>query len=465
MIRHIALAVLLGATGVASANGRPAGTSTITFRQNAEQHILAGMTFGLLSSKDNGATWQWMCEKAVLYGGMYDPDYVYHRGGAWFATTFDGALVNRDGCVFQPMQFGKKFFSSVTQGPDGAILMAAADVPGAGNPGDAKIYRSTDGGMTFNNGATAGMINDWYNSLEVAPTDASRVYLSGYRITDGIRSWQIYKSLNGGTSFTPVTSTGFTTSENSNIDVVGIKVGTPDTVFVRVTITDGSLGDAIWRSDNAGQSWTKIFPTATFPVRDNLSLVARANGDLVIASSNSGMYVARGPTNATWEMVAGAPHVNCLVENTAGELWACTQNFGSPGFPSDDAGIMKTTNLTSWTKVLRYQDIQGPIDCPVGTRQHNQCVYDCPDATFDENPALCAREVPKGWCGLKNLYGITWPGLECPAVFDSPPENDVGVSKKPGCCSAGDYGGGSATLVLALGVGTVILRSRRRRIR
>jgi MYXO-CTERM domain-containing protein len=465
MVRYITLAVLLGAIGIASANGRPAGTSTINFRQGAEQNIVAGMTFGMVLSHDNGATWHWMCEKAVLYGGMYDPDYVYNPSGAIFATTFDGALVNRDGCVFQPLSFAKKFFSAVTQGPTGALLMAAADVPGAGNPGDALIYRSTDNGMTFNSGATAGMINDWYNSLEVAPSDATRVYLSGYRITNGIRSWQIYKSINSGTSFTPVTSSGFTTSENSNIDIVGIKFGAPDTVFARVTITDGALGDAIWRSDNGGGSWTKIFPTTTFAVRDDLSFVVRKNGDLVVASRNNGTFIARGPTNATWEMAAGAPHINCLVENAAGELWACTQNFGSPGNPSDDAGIMKTTNLTSWTKVLRYQDIGGPVDCPVGTRQHDQCVYDCPDATYDDNPALCTFGVPKGWCGLKNMYGITSTVLACPAVFDEPPSNDVGVPKKPGCCSTGDDGGAPAALALGLGVGMVLLRSRRRRVR
>ena len=465
MIRCIVVAVVLGATALASANGRPPGTSTINFRQGAEQHIAAGMTFGLVMSHDGGTTWQWTCEKAVLYGGMYDPDYVYSPTGALFATTFDGALVNRDGCVFQPTSFATKFISSITQGPDGSVLVAAADTPGAGNPGDAKIYKSTDNGMTFNLGATAGLVNDWYNSLEVAPTDANRVYLSGYRITAGMRSWQIYKSLDGGSSFTPVTSTGFTTSDNSSIDIVGIKRGAPDTVFARVSIVDGALGDAIWRSDNAGQSWMKIFPTSTFAVRDDLSFVVRGNGDLVIASRNSGAFVSRGPTNATWEMVAGAPHVNCLVENAAGELWACTQNFGAPGTPSDGAGIMKTTDLASWTSVLRYQEIQGPIDCPVGTRTHDQCVYACPDSTYNDNPALCPNTSPAGWCGLKNLFGINWTEITCPAVFDSPPEQDGPIKKPgPGCCSTGDSGGAPAALALALGVGTVILRSRRRRV-
>ena len=71
MVRRLALASLLVAAvaSVASANGRPAATSTINFQRGMEQNIVAGMTFGMVESKDNGATWHWMCEKAIRYGG------------------------------------------------------------------------------------------------------------------------------------------------------------------------------------------------------------------------------------------------------------------------------------------------------------------------------------------------------------------------------------------------------------
>lgn len=463
MSRKLAVALVLAAAGLAHANGRAPNTSTINFRQGMENDIMAGMTFGAVISHDGGASWHWFCEKAVLYGGMYDPDYVYNRSGALFATTFDGSLVNKDGCVFQPTQFQKKFFSSITQGPDGSLLMAAADVPAGSNPGDAKIYKSTDNGQTFNAGATAGLVNDWYSSIEVAPTDATRVYLSSYRLgAGGTRSFQIYKSTNGGSTFNPVSTTGLVTSDNTTIDIVGIKRGAPDTLFIRVSLQNGNIGDAIYRSDNGGGSWTKIFEK-----QDELSFVIRANGDLVAGTKQSGTFVARGPTNATWETVANAPHINCLVENAAGELWACTQNYGAGQIPSDDAGIMKTTNLTTWTKVLRYQDIAGPVMCATGTRQHDQCVYDCPDMTYDMNPAQCPNLTPRAWCVLKNQLGITSTAIECPAVGDGAQDGapDGGVSNKPGCCGVGDTGGGPAALVLGLGVGTVLLRARRRKVR
>ncbi len=458
MLRTLAIAVVLAATGLAHANGRPSATSTINFRQGHDQDVAAGMTFGMVISHDGGTTWRWMCEKAILYGGLYDPDYVYNPTGALFATTFDGSLEMRDGCMFQPIpQFGKKFISAITQGSNGALYMAAADVADTmGNPGDAKIYRSVDNGMTFPVAATAGIVNDWYNSIEVAPSDPMRVYLSAYRLTNGLRSFQIYKSINAGTSYTPVTSNTFTTSENSSIDIVGIKAGAPDTLFVRVSLQSGNPGDAIWRSDNGGGSWTKILEKP-----EDISFVVRKNGDLVAATKQSGTFVARGPTNATWETVAGAPHINCLAENAAGELWACTRNYTSMNMPGDGAGIMKTTNLTSWTKVLIDEEILGPVACAAGTRQHDQCVYDCPETTYRADPATCPNVAPAAWCVLKNQLMITSTEIACAATADV----TIPDPKSPkGCCETGDSGGTTA-LVISFAVGTVLLRTRRRRTR
>lgn len=461
MLRNLAIICVLAATSLAHANGRAPGTSTINFRRGNSQEIAAGMTFGLLVSKDAGASWHWMCEKAVLYGGLFDPDYVYATGGALFATTFEGSLVNRDGCTFAPTPFQKKFFSAITEASNGTLYFAAADAEdlAGGNPGDAKIYKSTDGGTSFTS-ATAGMVGDWYNSIEVAPSDPTRIYVSAYRLPGGVRQFQLYRSDNAGATFQPINASQFTTSNNSSIDIVGIKANQPNTVFARVTLANGSIGDTIYRSTDAGANWTPILTKG-----DEIAFAARANGDLVAATRNSGTFVSRGPNNTTWEEVAGAPHINCLSENAAGELWACTQNFGAMQTPTDDAGIMKTTDLVQWTKVLRYQDLKGPVECAAGTRQHDQCVYDCSDTVYNANPASCPNTTPASWCILKNQLGITSTVISCPAVFDGPPDDVGDVTKKPspGCCDAGDTGGSPAALALGLVVGTVLLRTRRRR--
>lgn len=445
MVRKLTLGGLfiLAATTQALANGRAPATSTINFRQGNEQHIAAGMTFGLVLSTDGGTTWRWMCENAVKYGGMYDPDYAYSSTGALFATTFGGGLVNRDGCVFQPGVFGEKFVSTVTVGPDGDVYSAITHPanPTISDPGDAKIYKSTDNGMTFPTSANPGLVGDWWSSLEVAPSDPDRVYLTGYRLGTTNRTHLLFKSINGGTSFTAMNLTGITTTMNSTIEIVGISKTNPDHIFVRVDYQNpNAISDGLFRSIDAGVTWTKILEK-----QDQIAFVVRRNGDLVAGTRNSGSFVSRAPSNGdAWETLPTAPHINCLTENAAQEVWACTSNFGAQQVPSDEAGIMKTTDLATWTKVLRYQDIQAPVECPAGTAQHDEC-------------------APM-WCALKAQLGIIADPTSCASVFDVPSDGQTMVTPPPkSCCSSGDNGGGPTVLAISSAVGMVLLRRRRRR--
>src|SRR5256885_575262 len=150
-MRRLALLATLAASSVAQANGRPPGTSTIHFQRNHEDHILAGLTFGVIESTDNGQTWEWLCEDAVGYGGMFDPVYAWTDSGAILATTFHGLRVDRTGCDFelQPNTGNCStapdaglarctFITTVTQLPDGTLFYGASD------PNDAQIYKSTN---------------------------------------------------------------------------------------------------------------------------------------------------------------------------------------------------------------------------------------------------------------------------------------------------------------------------------
>jgi len=442
----LALALAL-ASGTALANGRAPGTSTINFERNNEGHIAAGMTFGVVLTNDNGATWTWMCEEAVGYGGMYDPDYAFTSTGALFATTFDGLKVNRDGCVYNastlsPAPPDLKFFSSITVSQaDGAVYAAAAD------PADDQIYKSTDDGATFpvHPIPQGAMLNDWYQSIEVAPSDANTVYVTGYRLQQGNpKQFLLYKSTDGGASYQTLPGSGqssnvngIATMPNSTIEIASVSKTNKNLLYVRVTLADNATSDAIYRSRDGGQSWDKLMEKAA-----QIAFVARANGDLVAGTQALGSFKASDDGSATVPVftdLTGAPHINCLGENSAGEVWACTQNYGAAGVPTDSFGIMKTTDLVTWTGVLKFQDLADPQSCAAGTTQKDRC-----DSEL--------------WCGLCAQLGCD-PGRNCATGGDSP-GGDVTTKPPKGCCQAGNDGI-PGLLLIGITLGLVLLRRRR----
>lgn len=444
-----------GATA-AHANGRLPATSTITFRHGHETDIAVGLTFGLLRSHDGGKTWTWMCETAVGYGGMYDPAYAYSPSGALFATTFNGLSVARDGCSFDPTPEGANFVSANTIGPDGAFWWAAAQAADVKNgiAADFKIYKSTNDAMTLPTGVTVADPTDanvWWQSIMVAPSNAQIVYLSGYRYLPNpagagtIRDHLVFRSDNGGTTWTTLlknsasNSIGFTLMPNSLIHLVGIASDDPKHVYARIELVDNTQSDALYVSTNSGVSWKEINRKATtigaFAVRAAKN--PQEKHDLIAGTIALGAEISHDD-GMTWTALAGAPHMGCLVENAAGELWACTQNYGIAAAPSDDAGIMKTTDLATWTKLLRYQDLTDATACGADTLQQKTCV--------------------PTWCAVCAQLGCTpSPSYACPVAQEAPLTTPP---SKAGCCETGSAAGGP--LALALAVATVLLGRRKR---
>ncbi|MDQ3341909.1 MAG: MYXO-CTERM sorting domain-containing protein [Myxococcota bacterium] len=442
MARFVLVGACLLALGAeALANGRPPQTSTINFRPGNDSEIAAGTSFGLLISKDGGATWRWMCEDALPYGGMYDPDYEIMTSGTLFATTFDGLKVNRDGCVFAstvlaPPEPELKFFSVVARASNNTFYAASAD------PTDGNVYKSMDEGMSFMPLPAPGQLNDWWQSMEVAPSDPNRIYLSGYRFVQtpdaGTKKvFLLFTSTTAGASWTPLPLTDFVAMSNSTIEIAGVSRTNPLHVFARVTLEDNAIADGIYESTNGGQNWTKILTKM-----GSIAFVMRANGDLVAGTQTQGVF-RRAMGQTTWTELTTAPHINCLVENAAGEVWACTQNYGIPQIPMDGYGIMKSSDLVTWTPVLKYQDIFEPVACPMDTLQYMKC----------DRPA--ATGAPLGWCGLCDQLGCD-PKRSCVAAVDGPPP------KKEGCCETGGSSGGGALAVGAM-VGIVLRRRRKKR--
>lgn len=415
----------------AEANGRPPGTSDIRARDGAVE-ILSGTTFGLTISDNDGQTWKWVCEDAVGYGGSIDPDYEWSPTGGIFVAASEGLRISRDRCTFdRPPQFDR-VVAVLTFGSDGALYVAAND------DAESRIYRSTDEGRTFPQASTATpefKDYDYWNSLEVAPSDAARVYLAGVR-TSAIapRVYLLYRSDNAAQTFTAMTLPTFAATADTEIQLAGVSRTNAQVLYVRVTAIAGG-GDAIYRSADGGVTWA---PVQGLPKPDPLrAFVVRRNGDVLVGTPTQGAFKSTDGINFT--PVAGAPHLSCLSERADGTLFGCTQNYGTG---NDGAGIMKSSDGVTWTPLLRYQDISGPQSCAAGTVQKDSC------------------EVPV-WCGVREQLGITSTVIDCPLIVpDGMP--DGGMQPMPssgGCCETGTSSSG----VLLCGLTALVLAWRKRR--
>jgi photosystem II stability/assembly factor-like uncharacterized protein len=443
-MKRLACAVVVLFTATASAHKRPASLISIEIRD--AQHLLAGTTFGAVTSDDAGATWHWTCEQGLHYQDPFDPDYAYAQDGAILEQTTVSTWLKRDLCGddVQPIPVDT---SAVEAGPDGALYATAYD---------GTIYKAASSTASFVAIPAPASVLQW-TSIEVSPSDAQRIYLAGFRMNGTAKEHVLYMSNNGGTSWSPMSNVGFPTGSASLLTIAGI--GASDTLYVYSFYEDDESA-AIYKSINAGGTWTKIFSFTADPY--GLAFLARRNGDLVIGTRASGAF--RSTNGGTsWEPLAGAPHISALAETPTGEVWAGTQpvtqlpppmNPGLPTIEGDGYLLMHSADLATWSPGVAMTALL-PTSCATGTPVRQACV----DMRYDLGTA---------WCCLVSEYQVdpadldcTGPNL-CGGYQDGMSGPDVThVCHNCGCCDAGAAGTSIPTASILL----ILLRRGRSRVR
>src|SRR5688572_20857937 len=102
---RVALALAIGAALSAAprvGDAHPGVPFTVAVHLDPGDHDVMGLqtSWGFLQTDDGGASWHWMCEDAIGYGGIYHPDFAYTASGRLFATTTSarGLAVTADHC-------------------------------------------------------------------------------------------------------------------------------------------------------------------------------------------------------------------------------------------------------------------------------------------------------------------------------------------------------------------------------
>jgi photosystem II stability/assembly factor-like uncharacterized protein len=191
------------------------------------------------------------------------------------------------------------------------------------------FFKSTDAGLswtatplhTVNNGAAL--------SLAVDPASPNTVYIGG-NIQGAPAQSKVYKSTNGGSTFTDVSS-GFS---SGGYAVNGLKVHPTNPGIVYAT----NFYEGIYRTTNGGASWSQVF-TGTFfsclGVTPALPNIVYAGKDtLVYKSTDSG---------ASW-FIPGTGYAGVY---KLGRTLAVSQVLGTVLYTGDNRGVFKSTNSGS----------------------------------------------------------------------------------------------------------------------
>lgn len=441
-MRSVAIAALLF-PAIALANGRPPLTNGVHFRPGDDQSLYVATTFGLLVSRDDGCSFRWICEQNLGYGGTFDPKYRIAADGTIFATTFNGLRVSRDGgCSFStataerpggdPGRIADMWIDAIDIGPTGEVWVATAN---SGQPNN--IYRSTDNGMTFE---PRGMLSHtiWWKSLAIPRTRAQRIYATGYQVSgtapDGGQlppTAHFEISDDHGAQWTPSPLAGVQFGMTPLVQVVGVDRTDPDIVLMSSLAANPPSGDRLYRSTDGGMTWTEVLAAPG----SILQVTAAQAGTVVVATLGGDAFrsVDRG---ATFEPMTNAPQLGCVGQRGDGSLFGCGANW-EPDFKA----VARSSDGASWSKVFRFVELAGPVECAPGTPQHD----------------LCGAQ----WPAVQEQFGTTGPTCGDVAPDTTPPP-----ARSGGCCQSGRSPGelGAIALLAALcGAFTLRRRPPRRR--
>ena len=439
----LGLGILAAAPSPALANGRFPESNHIFFSAKDPNEVLLRTTFGLLVSRDRGATWSWVCEKSIGTSGNEDPMYAVTPDGTTIATTFQGIAISSDRLCSWSLATGgveKTVFVDLSQSvPDPKTVMTFASSydkqDDAGNIlFKSQLFETKDEGKSF---TAIGQPFDpslLGETVDLAPSDPQRIYVSVVKNPGSAPTPQTFLlvSTDHGTSFTPY-EVPLVTGEKA-LFIAGVDPKNADRVYVRTSNATDKPSRLLY-SDDGGKS----FKTALTSKGALLGFAISADGTKVWAGGPSDGVLMANATDMAFQPKS-ATQVQCLATGTDG-LWACSNE--KTGFV---AGLSTDDGATFQTK-LHFCDIKGALDCPKETPTGSLC--------------------PAAWVQQSEQLGCTQPAGDGGA--DGGDAGTIGPGAQPGGggggsgCScrttpASPYG----AAIAALGAAVAFLRRERR---
>lgn len=370
LLSSIAAASVLLPPGEARANGRFPESNAYFFAPNDPNLVILRVTFGLLISKDRGATWDHVCEPAMGLTGSEDPMIAITPKGSFIGSTFSGVALSPDkGCSwsFAKGPIADLVFvdlSSRPATPEKIIAFASSYAGQDSNLNplyESNLWETSDEGQTWARLTPVtidkGLLGE---TVDVAPSDDQRIYVTmvknaGAETREGV----LLVSSDHGKTFDTRT-VPLEGSEKAPF-IAAVHPTNPDRLYIR-TSNATDRPSRLLVSDDAGKTYRTIF-TGAGPL---MGIAFTPDHSKVwVGGPADGLHVA-STTDFVFTKKAGIS-IQCLSHQSDG-LWACSNEAG--GFV---AGVSKDEGATFQAK-LNLCGIRGTLECPAGTLTNFECV-------------------------------------------------------------------------------------------
>jgi len=348
------------AARASDANGRYPTASQLVIDPHDATHLVARTTFGVLDSVDDGASWQWICENAIGYVGMEDPSIAVATDGTTIAASSAGITTSAErSCAWRrnPGLNDAPYGVDVTVVPARAHELLALVASSIDKVYTSRLIRTVDDGDSFVTVGSPFERTFVGETVEVAPSEPDRVYVSGRVIAEDNRPLgsAVARSDDGGLSWTRYMVAG-TTSEALFIGAVDPR--DPDLVYIR---TRTETNSRVLVSRDGAQTWTELWraPSAV------LGFALSGDGTtLAVGSPVVGVHLAS--TDAFAFSRVSTVGAECLTWHGT-QLLACA-NEALDGFmlgASNDGG-------KHFRSLLHQADLS-PRACPETTEAGRTC--------------------------------------------------------------------------------------------
>lgn len=215
--------------------------------------------------------------------------------------------------------------------PDGSIVLTG----GFAGTSKGDVWMSADNGATWSLvTASPGYAARYYHTMNVLP-DGSIVIIGGYGDAEGCMN-DVWRSVDAGHTWTLVTGAAPWTKRSGHTSVA-----LPDGSLVLMGGHTTTYMNDVWRSEDTGASWTLVNASPGWDARRIFASVAMPDGTIVLtggyddAGRRSDVWISNDRGN-TWALASGNPlwpkrssHAMVVLPDASIVLMAGYDNAGS----------------------------------------------------------------------------------------------------------------------------------------